>query len=125
METRKVRVLCVDDDLSVARMLAEVVQFCGYDGVIEMSAVEAASTHVADVRVRALLCDYMMPGLDGLDVLTVWQERRPEVRRVLVTAAPNETAVREAVRTGLVQMVVSKPPTIGDIKMALAWLTSA
>jgi len=116
------RVLCLDDDDMVARLIAEVVEFCGHEPVRESDPLKASSDHLHDRKIAAVLTDYMMPRLDGVDVLVVWQESRPEVRRVLITAAPNEPAVKEALRTGVAQMVIAKPPTIADIKMALAWL---
>jgi len=116
------RVLCLDDDLTIARMIGDVVEFCGLVPVVEQDSIEATSTHLRDSAVRAVLVDYMMPRLDGITVLLMWQESRPDVRRVLITAAPQETEVREALRSGVAQMVISKPPSIADIKMALAWL---
>ncbi len=118
----KKRVLCIDDDETVARLIAEIVEFCGHEPIIEKDSMDATTKHVADMRIQAVLTDYMMPRLDGVDVLLIWQERRPEVRRVLITAAPNEHSVREAGKSGVAQMVIAKPPGIADIKMALAWL---
>lgn len=118
----KAKVLCVDDDVSVARLIFDVVEFCGHHPVIITKAIDAAARYIGDDSVRAVLTDYMMPGLDGIELLMIWQERRPLVRRVLITAAPNEEVVREAQRSGVAQMVVAKPPTIADMKLALAWL---
>jgi DNA-binding NtrC family response regulator len=121
----KTKVLCVDDDESVARLMGEVVAFCGHEPITEMDAITAVTNHVHNPEIRAVLADYMMPKMDGLELLLVWQEQRPKVRRILITAAPHEEAVREAQRTGLVEMVIAKPPTIADIKMALAWLNAS
>ena len=96
----KHRVLCVDDDQSVARLLADVAAYCGVEPVVEMDPVAAVSQHINDAGIHALLVDYMMPRLNGIELLTVWQDRRPRVRRVLVTAAPQEPEVKDALRTG-------------------------
>ncbi len=116
------KVLCVDDDDSVARILADVVAFCGHSAIVETMPIEAVAKHLLDTTVRAVLTDLMMPRLNGIEMLSIWQERRPEVRRILVTAAPQEAEVRDAHRSGLVQMVIAKPPSIADLKVALAWL---
>ncbi len=118
----QVKVLCVDDDASVARLLAEVAEFCGHSALVETDPIDATTKHLMVQSVRAVLTDLMMPRLNGIEMLAIWQERRPDVRRVLVTAAPAEAEVREAVRSGLVQMVIAKPPSIADLKVALAWL---
>jgi CheY-like chemotaxis protein len=116
------QVLCLDDDESVARLISDVVAFLGHQPVVETSSLDAISSHLREPRVKAVLTDYMMPRMDGLEVLEVFRLERPDVRRVLITAAPNEELVRKAVRDGLAQMVIAKPPAIGDIKVALAWL---
>lgn len=114
-------VLCVDDDLAIAQLVGEVVRFCKLEPAVVTDPVEAA-TRLQDQRVVAVLTDLMMPRLDGVELLSVAQEQRPDVRRVLITAAPGEEVVRDAMRTGAVQMVIAKPPGIADIKYALAWL---
>lgn len=115
------KVLCIDDDEVVARLVAEVVEFCGHSPIVETDAVKAAGM-VREQNIAAVLSDYMMPRLDGIDILVIWQQSRPSVRRVLITAAPHEAEVRDALRSGVAQMVIAKPPGIADIKMALAWL---
>lgn len=87
-----------------------------------MDSVASIGANIQDPNVKAVLCDLMMPRMDGIEVLEIWMEARPEVRRVLITAAPKEERIREALRSGIVQMVIEKPPNIGDIKFALAWL---
>lgn len=115
-------IVCVDDDLSVARMIADVVRFLGHQPAVETSSLDTITKWLREPRVRAVLADYLMPQMDGLEVLEVFREARPEVRRLIITAAPQEEPVRQAEREGLAQMVISKPPSIGDIRMALGWL---
>lgn len=115
-------VLVIDDDESVARLVADIVAFCGHEPLLETDSVHAVARWGGNMEIKALLVDLMMPRIDGIEILAIWQERRPEVRRVIITAAPQEEAVRIAKRDGLVQMVIPKPPGISDIKTALAWL---
>jgi len=115
-------VLCLDDDESVARLVADMAEFCKQRAVVETNSLEAITKHVQNEDLKAVLADYMMPRMDGIEVLEVFRERRPDVRRVLITAAPKEEAVTRAVRDGLVHMVVAKPPSIADIRLAVAWL---
>lgn len=114
-------VLCVDDDVAIAALVAEVVRFCKLEAEVHSDPI-AAAARLRDPRIGAVLTDLMMPRLDGVELLSIAQEQRPDVRRVLITAAPNEEVVKEAVRAGVVQMVIAKPPGISDIKLALAWL---
>lgn len=115
------RVLCLDDDLAIARMVADVVEFLGHDPVIETDSV-AAIIHHARGDFGAAIVDLLMPRVSGIDVLTAFAQSNPNVRRVLLTAAPNEREIAEAMRDGIVQMLLVKPPLIGDLRAALAWL---
>lgn len=115
-------ILCIDDDESVARLVSDIVRFCQHEPVVETRSMEVLANWIQDKRIGAVLADYMMPKIDGIELLSVFQEQRPDVRRMLITAAPTEEAVLKAAKDGTVQMVIAKPPAIADIKLALAWL---
>ena len=113
--------LCLDDDLVIARMVGDVVRFCGHEPIVEQDSVQALVKYLrADLG--AVIADYMMPTIDGLELLASFEESSPNTRRVLLTAAPNEKSVLEAVQSGVVQMLIAKPPSINDIRTALAWM---
>jgi len=114
-------VAVVDDDESVARLVSDVVSFCKHEPVVFSDPYQAAVA-LRERHFGAILTDYMMPRLDGIDLLVIAQDASPKTRRVLITAAPQEEAVREALHSGVAQMVIAKPPGIADIKMALGWL---
>lgn len=116
-------VLCIDDDLTIARMVADVCRFAGHNAVTETSSIDALSKWIHDQRVRAVITDLLMPKLDGIELLIVFRDTRPDVRRVLITAAPMELDnVRRAEADGTIQMTIAKPPTISDIQLAVSWL---
>lgn len=116
------RILVVDDDIMVARLVARVVEFCRHEAVVEMDSMHAVAAHIGDRRIGAVLADYMMPGFNGVEVLTAFMDARPEVRRVIITAAPHEEELLEAKRAGIVQLIIAKPPSVTDVEFALAWL---
>jgi CheY-like chemotaxis protein len=115
------KVLCIDDDQSVAELVAEIVNYCGHTPLVLTDSM-AVVPHLRDPDLGAVLTDYLMPRLDGIEVLTVVQETNARVRRVLITAAPQEAPVKVASASGVVQLVIAKPPRIIDVKLALAWL---
>lgn len=115
------RVLCIDDDVSVAKLVADIVAFCHHEPLVETDSL-AVSSHLKDRSLKAVIADYMMPKMNGLEVLTIFRDIRPDVRRLLLTAAPGEEEVRRAEREGLAQLVVAKPPGINEIRFALGWL---
>lgn len=113
-------VLVVDDDVAIAQMVARVVHFLGHHPVICTDTFDAILHHRRGHR--AAVVDYLMPRFDGLELLASIQEVEPTCRRILLTAAPGEAPVREAVASGLVQRVIAKPPSLFDMEQALAWL---
>ena len=82
-------VLIVDDELSTAQAAAELLRFAGYDVATEPNGRVA----LAAMRRRppdALLLDYMMPVLDGLQTLAAMRGDAALARIpvVLMSAAP-------------------------------------
>lgn len=113
-------VLVLDDDVAIAQMVADVVRFCGHEPLVQTSSLDAL-VQLPSV-LGAAIVDYLMPRIDGIEVLAAVQERCPNARRILLTAAPSERAVRDAAADGIVQLVIPKPPTLHDLKFALGWL---
>lgn len=114
------RVLVVDDDRAIAEMVARVVRFCGHEPVVCLDSREVLLHH--RIGYGAAVVDYLMPGFNGLELLASIEESAPKTRRILLTAAPDERPVQEALLAGTVQQVISKPPSIHDFEVALAWM---
>lgn len=115
------KVLCLDDDRTIAEMVARVVRFCGHEPVVETNSVDAL-VRWSRGGLAAAIVDYLMPGVDGVEVLASLQEHTPSCRRILLTAAPKESAVLDALSSGIIQRVIAKPPLLDDLSGALDWL---
>lgn len=119
----KVRVLCVDDDFGIPLLIKKMLSVVPNLEVITcMDPMDALDKIAANPDIKAVITDFMMPGFTGLEVLVVVQQRSPNVRRILITAAPNEPEVREAVKSGLVEYIIDKPMGRGQLKAALKGL---
>ena len=78
------RVLLVDDDLAFRKSTSKLLEndFC----IIETAASgEAALTRFAEVRFDAVLCDLVMQGMSGLELLPKLKEIDPRVPIIMVT----------------------------------------
>ena len=99
LAARRPRVLVVDDDPAVGRLVGRVAHREGFD----TATVHDGSAALAEVRRRPVdfvLVDLRMPGVDGLDLLRALRVVDPGCRAVLMTGhASIDTAV-EAVRLG-------------------------
>lgn len=114
------RVLCLDDDRAIAEMVGRVVRFMQHEPIICTDSFEAIMRH--RFQIRAAVVDYLMPRWDGIEVLAAIADVNPTCRRILLTAAPEEKAVRDAAASGIAHRVIAKPPTLLDLENALSWL---
>ena len=87
-------VLVVDDEPVVREAIRRVLTAEGLQ-VTTVPDAETALAHPALDRCRLVLCDLMLPGVSGLDVLAAFRARRPGVPIVMISGyATNETAER-------------------------------
>lgn len=111
------RILVVDDDESLRRVMQVQLQQSGYDVAAAASGAEALE-RLASVPVDLVLTDLKMPGMSGLDLLRRVRAECPEVVVILITAFGTvETAV-EAMRSGAYDYV-TKPVNIDELKLVL------
>ena len=118
------RVVVVDDDYVIVQLLASQLAPAGYYVVTCLDPLDALTRCETD-HIAALVADWHMPGFSGLELLEVLQQKHPQVRRVLLTAAPSEPEVREAVSSGLVQLLIEKPWGRGELLSRLASLLAS
>ena len=93
------RILLADDDSSLRR----VVQFKLQKGGYEVVTVADGRQAVAQLEVEPfdlLLSDIRMPGLDGLELLEIVRQRRPDLKVILMTAHATVTQAVQAVKLG-------------------------
>jgi DNA-binding response OmpR family regulator len=101
------RVLIVEDDDRVARLLARALEGDGY--AVELAASGPGGLCTAlDGDFDLVMLDLMLPGLPGMEVLTRLVGARPD-QRVLVVSAVSEIATRVACLEAGAADVVTKP----------------
>ena len=102
------RVLVVDDDELILRALARVLEAAGFEVRCYQSPERALQAIEADAPV-VVISDYMMPVMDGIAFLNRARERYPAAVRILCTAAEDFRVALEAVNSGEVYRIISKP----------------
>jgi CheY-like chemotaxis protein len=113
------QILVVDDDLVITQLVAGQLNAVGYCVITCLDPLDAL-TRCATDDITVFITDWHMPGFSGLELLEVLQQRHPQVRRVLLTAAPAEPEVRAALTEGLVQALVEKPWTRSELARVVA-----
>ncbi|HWV37111.1 MAG TPA: HD domain-containing phosphohydrolase [Vulgatibacter sp.] len=102
------RVLIVDDDLLILRALQRVLEAQGFFVSGKSHPAEA----LEDLRAQPanlIISDYMMPGMNGVEFLTEARRVCPDAPRLLLTAANDFRVAAEAVNSGEVYRLLSKP----------------
>ena len=94
--------LVVDDEEGVRRSLKRVLEKDGYRIVLAENGQEALEIISNDEQeIETVICDYRMPGMDGLETLRQIGRMNTEVTRIILTAYATMANAIEAVNTGI------------------------
>ena len=105
MEPKKI--LLVDDDAKLARVLALRLESEGYD-VVAAASGEEALARLGETRPRFVLADLRMPGMDGIELLARIQQRYPGLPVALISAQGDIPDAVRATHAGAVDFL-TKP----------------
>lgn len=92
-------VLVIDDEKGLRDMLSYALTRRGY----RVQAVESGEKGLEAARSAehdAVLCDIMMPGMNGLDVLAALKRERPATDVILATGFPSAESAEKAAQLG-------------------------
>lgn len=110
-------ILIVDDEKAIRKALTEILNFEGFT-VEEAADGEEAIKKIKDNTYDCILCDIKMPKKDGLEVLQVAREEKPDTPFIVISGHGNiETAV-EAVKKGAYDYI-SKPPDLNRLLITI------
>jgi two-component system, LuxR family, response regulator FixJ len=115
-------VYIVDDDEAVCRSLARLLQSAGFATVTYLAA--GAFLDVAEtLSAGCVLLDIWMPGIDGLEVQSVMNERRLDFPVIVMTGHGDVQAAVRAMKAGaldFIQKPFSGPTLLKAVKDALS-----
>lgn len=111
------RILVVDDEESVAELLATVIRSEGDDALVALSGAEALRL-LAGKTVDGVFLDLAMPDMDGMEVLKQIRGRYPTVPVMILSGHANDEHEREAMALGAVA-VVRKPAELAALTEAV------
>jgi DNA-binding NarL/FixJ family response regulator len=113
------RVLVVDDDDDFRRSTARVLSRHGYSCLEASSGAEARGILDKGVDVDVALCDIMMPGTSGIELLAELAARFPELAIVMTTALDDPRVAEEAFNLGAAGYL-TKPFEANELLINLA-----
>ncbi|HYX90929.1 MAG TPA: sigma-54 dependent transcriptional regulator, partial [Myxococcaceae bacterium] len=109
------RVLLVDDEPSVLAALKELVRSRGWEPLLARSG--ATALELVE-RADAVVTDFSMPGMDGMELLRAIRERDESLPVILLTAHGSERLAVRAIKAGAYEYV-TKPFEVDDLALAL------
>ena len=98
-KTMKARVLVVDDDRLVLRMLQTFLDQKGFESVLAADGEEAERFFAAE-EFDVVLTDVLMPKMDGIQLLERIHEKDPEIPVIMITASGQINTAYEAMKKG-------------------------
>jgi YesN/AraC family two-component response regulator len=111
-------ILIVDDDINLLdglkRSMREKQNI--WNQVYASSANEALNI-LASQKIDVIITDYKMPGVDGLELLSIIKEKYPDTKRILLTGQ-SENEVFESAKD-IAHLYLSKPCPVTDIINAI------
>jgi len=114
------KILVVDDEPSVAEVIAEAIRSRGDGALVCLDATEALEL-LETTPVDGVFLDLVMPGLGGLAALARMRARHPDLPVVILSGHAEEEQVREALSLGAVD-VIRKPAALTHLTDAMARL---
>ena len=103
------RVLVVDDEPDIRRVVRIMLEKAGYD-VLEaedgQAAIEVINTGENRLMLDAVVCDMRMPKINGVEAMAYFREHYPHVPVVVLTGFPDTEMAVSSMRNGVVDYLV-------------------
>jgi CheY-like chemotaxis protein len=116
-QSRKGRVLIVDDEPQIRALARRILETDGYD-VVDVGRVDdALQVMTADPALDVIFSDINMPGLNGMDLASFVLRERPELPLVFMTAIDRHSILHKALESH--SRFVYKPFTRQDLCSAV------
>ncbi len=114
----KAKLLVIDDDVSLRRVLEYNLQESGYDVTAAASGEEGLRLF-AELSPALVITDMKMPGMDGMQVLQAVKARSPEALVIIITAFGTVDVAVEAMKAGAYDYI-TKPFNRDELRLTVA-----
>ena len=103
------RILVVDDEASVRKMVRLTLAKAGFDVVDAadgQQAVEAIRSDDNALMVDAIFCDIQMPRMNGMEAIDYFRAQFPSVPVVVITGQPDVQKATTLMKNGVMDYLV-------------------
>jgi DNA-binding NtrC family response regulator len=117
-ELKDFKTLLVDDDEFIRDSLKMAFSTKGCCMRVAESAEEGLEA-INEEQFDIIICDFRLPGMNGLNFLKLASVTQPQAVNILITAYRDETMFSEAVRMGVTEFI-DKPFSVKALVALLA-----
>ncbi len=107
-EAEQPPILVVDDDDAVLDVISGQISLAGYRAVIFNNPREAFEA-LRHTEFAAVISDFSMPGMTGLELLGRVREIQPGAMRILITGVLSTDSLLSSIESGLLHRFLAKP----------------
>ncbi|MBN2468282.1 MAG: diguanylate cyclase [Deltaproteobacteria bacterium] len=113
----KEKILIVDDDQTVCRMLSDMMNALGHNNKMSNDGLDALQMMETE-SFTIVISDIQMPGIDGLTLITRIKEKSPETDIITITGHHSKYPYALVIRTGATDFI-TKPFGIDELEAKL------
>ncbi len=113
------RILLVDDEVNVQKALIRAFRQENYE-IVTASNGEEALKVLAETPCQLMITDYMMPQMNGAQLLRKVKELYPDIIRIMLTGQADTDAVMAAIHDGAVYKFILKPWNDDDLRITVS-----
>lgn len=112
-------ILAVDDEVAIAEATRDVLAAFGFQSLIATSPERALEVFRANSeRIRLVITDLMMPGMNGITLANIMRETRPDLRFVITTGLSPDDKREEIEALGVTE-ILRKPSGPAELVQAV------
>lgn len=111
-------ILIVDDEPNIRRVLSAVFEKAGYQVYTAENGKKALDIISTEQNLDVVLCDLIMPDLNGVEVLKTAREINPRLSLIMITAHGTIKTAVDAMKLGAFDYI-TKPFDMDEIKLVV------
>lgn len=103
---KNLRIIHVEDVAAEAELVHEALKRSGLEATFERVDTKTAFLEAVEGHADVILCDFSLPGFDGMSALQIAHEKKPDVPFIFVSGTIGEELAIQALRLGAYDYVL-------------------
>jgi len=99
-------IVIVDDEMVNLLLLEDIIKSEGYENISTFSSSSEVLKYIQDNKIDALITDFNMPQMDGIELLEKVKELYPDLVSIMITADNNNEMMHRALQVGVTDFLL-------------------